>query len=87
MASNADPSPAQQGFSKSYILGTILVFCGDVQTLGRMASVNRACHKFVSTERRLWKFCVRYGEMSEGTRFGFWEKIASYVAVCSLGLL
>lgn len=82
-ASNCDGSNgslADQCFANRYILGNILLFCGDVQVLGRMASVNTACRVFISSERRLWRFCVRYGEIAQSIRVGFWEHAASYVS-------
>lgn len=72
-------NPAEQCFANSYILGTVLLFCGDVQDLGRMMLVNSTCRAFISSEVRLWRFCVRYGEMPATIRFRFWEHVASYV--------
>ncbi|KAG7388170.1 hypothetical protein PHYPSEUDO_012972 [Phytophthora pseudosyringae] len=66
--------PAEQCLATPYVLGTIVLFCGDLQMLARMACVNKACREFVASERRLEKFCVRYGQLPPRLRFAYWEK-------------
>ncbi|KAL3669431.1 hypothetical protein V7S43_005826 [Phytophthora oleae] len=67
-------SPADQCFSTPYVLGTILLFCGDLPVLARVSCVNKACREFIVSERRLEKFCVRYGQLPPTFRFAYWEK-------------
>ncbi|KAJ0402624.1 hypothetical protein ATCC90586_010863 [Pythium insidiosum] len=72
----APPSAAAQCFSTPFLLGTVLLFCGSVQDLGRMSGVNSACRSFIQSERRLWRFCVRHGDVPSSIRFNFWEHTA-----------
>ncbi|KAL4166896.1 hypothetical protein KRP22_012383 [Phytophthora ramorum] len=65
---------ADQCFATPYVLGTILLFCGDLPVLARVSCVNKACRDFIASERRLEKFCVRYGELPSSVRFAYWEK-------------
>lgn len=76
VAETATASSGAQCVANAYILGHILLFCGDIQVLARMASVNRAAHRFVTTEKRLWRFCVRYGDVESSRRAQFWEHTA-----------
>ncbi|RLN94225.1 hypothetical protein BBJ28_00021187 [Nothophytophthora sp. Chile5] len=71
-----EASPAEQCLATSYVLGTILLFCGDLPVISHMSSVNRACRDFIVSERRLGRFCVRYGQLSPNLRFAFWEHTA-----------
>jgi len=57
------------------VLGSILLFCGDLSVLARVSCVNRACRDFIASERRLDKFCVRYGQLQPRLRFAYWQKI------------
>ncbi|POM59686.1 hypothetical protein PHPALM_31543 [Phytophthora palmivora] len=67
-------SPADQCVATPYVLGHILLYCGDLAVLARMSCVNKACRDFISSERRLEKFCVRYGHLPSSLRFAYWEK-------------
>lgn len=80
-------SVAAQCLANRFVLGTVLLFCGEVQVLGRMACVNKSCRAFVASEKRLWRFCVRYGDVPQSIRSRFWEYAASYVPLCRLLLL
>ncbi|KAG7385520.1 hypothetical protein PHYBOEH_009002 [Phytophthora boehmeriae] len=71
--SDAVSSPAEQCLSTPYVLGTILLFCGDLSVLARVACVNRACRDFIAAERRVGRFCVRYGSLPPARRFAYWE--------------
>lgn len=75
------PSPGTQCLANRFILGNILLLCGDVQVLARMAGVNKACKVFISSEKRLWRFCVRYGDIPQSIRSSFWEHVASVDSV------
>ncbi|KAF4315339.1 hypothetical protein BBO99_00008740 [Phytophthora kernoviae] len=70
-------SPAEQCMATPYVLGTILLFCGDLPVLARVACVNRTCRDFIAAERRLEKFCVRYGSLPSVRRFAYWENISN----------
>ncbi|OWZ22497.1 hypothetical protein PHMEG_0002781 [Phytophthora megakarya] len=65
---------AEQCFASPYVLGNILLFCGDLQVLARMSCVNKTCRDFIASEQRLEKFCVRYGHLPSSLRFAYWEK-------------
>lgn len=80
-ALEAPSSLGAQCLANRFILGNILLLCGDVQVLARMACVNKACKVFTSSEKRLWRFCVRYGDIPQSIRASFWEHVASYVAL------
>ncbi|TYZ68498.1 hypothetical protein PybrP1_001623 [[Pythium] brassicae (nom. inval.)] len=80
-ASSTSSSVATQCLANRFVLGNILLFCGDVQVLGRMAGVNQSCRAFVASEKRLWRFCVRYGDVPQSIRSRFWEYAASVPAV------
>ncbi|TMW61978.1 hypothetical protein Poli38472_009471 [Pythium oligandrum] len=69
-------SLAEKCLAKPYVLGQILLFCGSIQDLATMSFVNHACRSFIRSERRVWRFCVRYGDMPESIRFRFWEHVA-----------
>ncbi|DAZ95228.1 TPA: hypothetical protein N0F65_003463 [Lagenidium giganteum] len=79
--STTGASPAEQCFANRYILSKILVFGGSMQILGNMLAVNQACRGFIIGEKRLWRFCVRYGPMPQSIRFNFWEHVAGVQAV------
>ncbi|KAF1780025.1 Rab-GTPase-TBC domain [Phytophthora cactorum] len=70
-------SPADQCFATPYVLGNILLYCGDLPVLAKMSCVNKACRDFIASERRLEKFCVRYGQLPPSVRFAYWEKTAN----------
>ncbi|TDH72470.1 hypothetical protein CCR75_001266 [Bremia lactucae] len=80
-AEDEPKGPADQCFATPYILGTILVFCGEVPALTRMACVNKVCRDFIASERKLVKFCVRYGHLSPRIRFAYWEKVANVAKI------
>ncbi|CAI5739764.1 unnamed protein product [Peronospora destructor] len=67
-------SPGDYIFTSPYLLGNILLFCGDLVVLARVSCVNKSCRKFVASEQRLEKFCVRYGHLPSSLRFAYWEK-------------
>ncbi|KAF1322911.1 Gtpase-activating protein gyp5, partial [Globisporangium splendens] len=73
-------APAEQCFANRFIVGTIVLFCGDVQVHARIACVNRACRVFIASEKRLLRFCVRYGDIPQSIRVSFWEHVASVQA-------
>ncbi|KAG6617151.1 GTPase-activating protein GYP5 [Phytophthora cinnamomi] len=70
----APATAADQCFATPYVLGNILLFCGDLPVLARVSCVNKACRDFIASERRLEKFCVRYGHLPPSIRFAYWEK-------------
>ncbi|CAI5700642.1 unnamed protein product [Peronospora effusa] len=67
-------SPGDHVFTLPYLLGNILLFCGDLVVLARLSCVNKSCRKFIASEQRLEKFCVRYGHLPSSLRFAYWEK-------------
>ncbi|CAH0515108.1 unnamed protein product [Peronospora belbahrii] len=67
-------SPGDHVFASPYLLGNILLYCGDLLVLARVSCVNKGCRDFVSSEQRLEKFCVRYGHLPSSLRFAYWEK-------------
>lgn len=74
-------SPSEQCFRQPYILGLIVVLSGDVIVLGRLSGVNRSCRTFLSHEKRLCRFCVRFGALNSSKRMGFWESIAEVESI------
>lgn len=74
-------SPGDQCFANRYILCKILVFSGEVQVLGRMCAVNHSCRSVVQGEKKLWRFCARYGHISQQMRFPFWEHVTGAVSI------
>ncbi|KAI9916489.1 hypothetical protein PsorP6_018185 [Peronosclerospora sorghi] len=70
-------SPGDRCFATPYVLGTILLFCGDLPVLAHMSCVNKSCRDFIASERRVEKFCVRYGHLPSHLRFAYWEKTAN----------
>ncbi|CEG39392.1 5methylthioadenosine sadenosylhomocysteine deaminase [Plasmopara halstedii] len=75
-------SPGNRCFATPYVLGTVLLFCGDLSTLARVSCVNKVCHDFIASEQRLEKFCVRYGQLSPRYRFAYWVKTARVRELC-----
>ncbi|GMF35473.1 unnamed protein product [Phytophthora fragariaefolia] len=67
-------TPAEQCLATPFVLGNILLFCGDLPVLARVSCVNKVCRDFIASERRLEKFCVRYGKLPSSIRFAYWEK-------------
>lgn len=93
-SSNSDTQSALESSSfgaqclaNRFIVGNILLLCGDVQVLARMTCVNKASKVFITSEKRLWRFCVRYGDIPQSIRSSFWEHVASYVALHHMGCL
>lgn len=76
-----DDSLAAKCLASPYILGNILLFCGNIEALGRVSLVNSACRSFIRSEKRLWRFCVRYGEMPDHIRLSFWEQSANVAKI------
>uniref|UniRef100_M4BEQ9 Rab-GAP TBC domain-containing protein n=1 Tax=Hyaloperonospora arabidopsidis (strain Emoy2) TaxID=559515 RepID=M4BEQ9_HYAAE len=70
-------SPGDQCFSTPYVLGIILLFCGDLPVLARVSCVNKSCRDFIASERHLEKFCVRYGHLPSNLRFVYWAKTSN----------
>lgn len=53
----------------------ILAFSGQVGHVARFSAVNLACRAIVHGERRIWRFCVRFGAVDERNRALFWSHI------------
>ncbi|KAE9035245.1 hypothetical protein PR003_g7825 [Phytophthora rubi] len=74
----APATAADQCFATPYVLGNILLYCGDLAVLARVSCVNKFCRDFIASERRLEKFCVRYGHLPPSIRFAYWEKTTKF---------
>ncbi|KDO31599.1 hypothetical protein SPRG_03528 [Saprolegnia parasitica CBS 223.65] len=62
------------------VLYTILAYLGSVQTVAQCTGLNLATRRHIHTERHVWRFCVRYGELSPQVRIGFWSHLTSVEA-------
>nr|CCA24424.1 5methylthioadenosine/Sadenosylhomocysteine deaminase putative [Albugo laibachii Nc14] len=67
---------ANQCFQSCYIVGLVCLMSENIRDLSRISRINKNCHHLLQ-ERRFWRFCVRFGDISNRNRAYFWEQCAS----------
>ena len=68
--------PQQRCFQTPYIILSILSFSGKVHDVVSFSGINLVCRATVHNERKIWKFCVRYGGVDVSNRAAFWAHIS-----------
>ena len=69
-------SPGHVCFQSPYLILKILTFAGGISDLTCFSGVNLACRAIVHGERRIWRFCVRFGGVEADKRAAFWSHIS-----------
>ncbi|OQS02732.1 hypothetical protein THRCLA_04930 [Thraustotheca clavata] len=69
-------SPGMICWDTPFILYNILTYLGSVQTVAQCTQLNLSTRRHIHAERHIWRYCVRYGELSPQFRIGFWSHVA-----------
>ncbi|KAF0697751.1 Aste57867_11583 [Aphanomyces stellatus] len=81
LASDAQASPADKCFDTPYLLLTILAFSGCAPTVARCAALNSCTRQHLLADRRVLRFCVRYGTFTPRLRLRFWQHVTGVDAL------
>jgi len=81
-----DSCSSQKDFlgSTTPLLALVIAFCGRLEDLAWARAVNRKWNEIISSDKPLWKWCVRWGSVSENVRPEFWMYCTGATAVPNL---